>query len=49
MLKINPTSALQDMNLTEGNWEDVFNLTTFVYPECGVYPDLARVQVGQRP
>ena len=49
MLKINPTSALQGMNLTEGNWEDVFNLTTFVYPECGVYPDLARVQVGQRP
>ena len=31
--------------MTEESWEDVFNLTTFIYPECGAFPDITRVKV----
>ena len=31
--------------MTEESWEDVFNLTTFIYPECGAFPDISRVKV----
>ena len=31
--------------MTEENWEDVFNSTTFIYPECGAFPDITRVKV----
>ena len=35
----------QGLNLTEKNWEDVLNLTTFIHPECGAFPDIVRVKV----
>ena len=31
--------------MTEERWEDVFNLTSFIYPECGAFPDITRVKV----
>ena len=31
--------------MTEESWEDVFNSTTFIYPECGAFPDITRVKV----
>ena len=39
------TFTFQGLNLTEERWEDVFNLTTFIYPECGAFPDITRVKV----
>ena len=35
----------QGLNLTEKNWEEVLNLTTFIHPECGAFPDIVRVKV----
>ena len=40
--------TLQGVNLTEERWEDVFNLTTLIYPECGAFPDITRVKVIKR-
>ena len=31
--------------MTEESWEDVFNMTTFIFPECGAFPDISRVKV----
>ena len=35
----------QGLNLTEKNWEGLLNLTTFIHPECGAFPDIVRVKV----
>ena len=35
----------RQLRLTEKNWEEVLNLTTFIHPECGAFPDIVRVKV----